>query len=376
MYRLSLEKVLPGMTVGRSIYNANGNLLLRKNIRLTNILIRQLKALQIPSIYIGSEFPDVELHDPPPLIKERTRIHAIKVIQDVFYKCRLANSTRIDIDGMKSTVKLVIESILTSQNALVQAADIRRHDDYTFAHSINVCVLSTMIGALLNYNEKRLYELSLGALLHDIGKTQIPLSILNKPDRLSKEEFEIIQAHAQIGFEMLRHTKSFSVVPLHAAFQHHERYDGSGYPRHLTGTKIHEYARIVAIADVYDALTADRAYKRACTPDIAFHIMTEESPGHFDPEILHLFFEHVAIYPVGTIVKLQAGYYAVVVDVHKGYAATPHVRLISDADKNLIHHPAIINLQISDPKYHIRSVVKEDELVDLFLNAKSSHFRI
>lgn len=359
------------MRVGRNIYNAKGNLLLRKDIILNETLIRQLKQLNIASIYISSEFPNIQIAEPPLIVQEQTRVKGIHIFRNAFHKCRLSNSPNIDIEALKNTVKNIIDNILSSKNTIIHATDIRKHDDYTFAHSVNVCVLSTLIGALLGYNQRMLYELSLGSLLHDIGKTQVPAEILNKPSSLTDEEFELVKAHSEIGFEILRHTQSFSVVPMHAAFQHHEKYDGSGYPRHLAGKEIHEYARIVAIADVYDALTSDRAYKNACAPDIARHIMLHESPGHFDPELLHMFFSHVAAYPIGTIVKLNTDFYAVVIDVQTGKVMHPTVRLLADPEKNLIINPQTIDLSENDINYSIKSTVQDDELVDLLLTPKN-----
>lgn len=371
MFKLSIEKLRPNMRVGQNIYNAKGHLLLGKDIILNNSLILQLKQLNLPSIYISSEFPNIEIAAPPLLLQEQTRVKAIYTLRNAFHKCRLSKSSSVNIDVLTDSVKSIIENILTNKNTIIQATDIRKHDDYTFAHSINVCALSTLIGSLCGYSSKMLYELSLGALLHDVGKTQIPLKILNKPASLTNDEFELVKAHSEIGFELLRHTKSFSVVPMHAAFQHHEKYDGSGYPRRLAGKDIHEYARIVAIADVYDALTSDRAYKKACTPDVARRIMLKESVGHFDPTLINLFFSHVAVYPIGTIVKLNTDFYAVVVDVHEGKVMYPTIRLLADPNKNLIVNSQIIDLSENKISYSIKTIVKDDELVDLMMTPKN-----
>lgn len=373
MYRLAIDTAKPGMKIGQNIYSATGTLLLKKNIELTESLIKQLKQRQITSLYISSNFPYINTPIPPPIIQEKTRLQAIATIKDSFYKCRLAPSAKLNTLVIHSIVNELICNILASKELLVQTTDIRQYDDYTFAHSINVAVLATMIGVLLNYNKKRLFELCWGAMVHDIGKTQIPIAILNKEAPLTKEEFEIIQSHSKIGFDMLRQNSGFSVVPMHVAFQHHEKFDGSGYPRRLTGNDIHEYARIVAIADVYDALTSDRAYKKACSPDIAYHIMTQKSKGHFDEQLLDLFFSNIAIYPIGSIVRLQLGYYGVVVEVHKGFTPQPLIRLIADENKDLFEHPAIIDLRDAEEKYQINYVLKGNELINLFMHAHSEH---
>lgn len=366
MHKISAKNLKPGMKLGQSIHNIEGNLLLIEGTILTDNLIDRLYSLQIPSVYVISNLPDCAVEYPPHIINQKTRTEAIKAVYTTFNKCKLAAS--FDIGAVQSTIQSIIENIISNKHAIIQASDIRNYDDYTFAHSVNVCTLSTMLAILSNYDEVHLKEIALGALLHDIGKTQIPLEILNKPGVLSDEEMELMKTHAWLGFELLRKTQSFSVVPMHIAFQHHEKYDGSGYPRQLANTEIHEYARIVAIADVYDALTSDRAYKKSCTPDIAYKIMTQYSPGHFDEKLLQIFFDNVAIYPVGTLVKLTFGYYAMVIDVQKNFTKSPSLRLIADQNKRPIKHPAIINLKDSHENYQIERVLEEEELLELLFS--------
>lgn len=366
MHKISAKNLKPGMKLGQSIHNIEGSLLLTEGTKLTDKLIDRLKALKIPSVYIVSQLPDDNVEYPQSIIDQKTRTAAIKTVYTTFNKCKLATS--LDIAAIQLTIQSIIENIISNKNTIMQASDIRKYDDYTFAHSVNVCTLSVMLAVLSHFNETHLKEVALGALLHDIGKTQIPLGILNKPGVLSDEELEIMKTHAWLGFELLRRTQGFSVVPMHIAFQHHEKYDGSGYPRQLAGTNIHEYARIVAIADVYDALTSDRPYKKSCTPDIAYKIMTQYSPGHFDRKLLQLFFDNVAIYPVGTLVKLTFGYYATVIDVQKGFTKNPSLRLIADQNKRPIKHSAVINLKESHNDYQIERVLEEEELLELLFN--------
>lgn len=364
MYKLSIENLIPGMKVGQNIYSSDGLLLLAAGALLSEKTIQQLKFLHITGIYIISDLPSFTITYPNEIISAKTRNDSIKHVRASFNKYTLTNS--LDVACIQTIVERIIENMMSNRTILAQTSEIRRHDDYTFAHSVNVCVLSTMLALLSNYGQKKRRELAVGALLHDIGKMQIPLSILNKDGNLTAEEMEIMKEHTTIGFNLLRKSQNFSILSKHVAFQHHEKYDGTGYPRQLAGENIHEYARIVAIADVYDALTSDRPYKKACTPDIAYKIMTQGSPGHFDPDLLSLFFQHVAIYPVGSIVKLKQGSIGIVIEVNQNSIRRPIVRLIANKNLEKIPYTSIVDLNgIKEGGMRIERILSEDELLIL-----------
>ncbi|MDF2565903.1 MAG: phosphodiesterase [Massilibacillus sp.] len=368
MQKISTENLKVGMKIARSIYDADGQLLLSKGMLLTDIYIKRLEALQIPSVYIERNMPHFTIHYPntsmsdDDINSEKIRVSAIKNLSAAFDKCQLTGS--LDTEVIVDTTQVIVNSILNNPCYIVQATDIRKYDDYTFAHSVNVCALSTMLGILCQYTRPQLDELALGALLHDIGKIKISLDILNKPSQLDNNEFEIMKSHSELGFELLRKTTQLSVVPMHVAFEHHEKYDGSGYPRGLVANSIHEYARIVAIADVFDALTSDRPYKEACLPHIAYEIMMEEGEKHFDENLLKIFFDNVAVYPVGTAVQLTTGEYAIVTDIQKGFTLRPILQLIANSKKKLIKATALLDLYKNN-NTSINRVLTEDELTDL-----------
>lgn len=369
MQKISIGNLKTGMKIARSIYDGDGQLLLSKGMLLTAIYIKRLAELQIPSVYIERNIPHFNINYSndkmidEDINNERIRISAIQNLSSAFDKCQLTGS--LDTAVIVDTTQEIVNNILSNPLYLVQATDIRKYDDYTFAHSVNVCTLSTVLGIMCQYTRHQLDELALGALLHDIGKIKISLDILNKPSELDNNEFEIMKTHSEVGFELLRKTTQFSVVPMHVAYQHHEKYDGSGYPRGLVGDNIHEYARIVAIADVFDALTSDRVYKEACLPHIAYEIMMEEGEKHFDKNLLNLFFDNVAIYPLGTAVQLTTGEYAVVTDIQKGFTLKPQLQLIANSNKTLISPTVILDLQKIDTT-SIQRVLSEDELLELF----------
>jgi HD-GYP domain-containing protein (c-di-GMP phosphodiesterase class II) len=199
---------------------------------------------------------------------------------------------------------------------------------------VNVAVLSVMTGISLGYNELKLRDLGVGALLHDLGKVKIDERIYNKPGSLTSEEFDTIKLHTTYGFEMLQSMKSVNILCAHVAFQHHERFDGQGYPRGMKGKEIHDFARIVSLADVYDALTADRPYRRALRPYHAVEYLNSMGGTQFDPDLTKAFVEHIAIYPVGSYVNLNTKQKAIVVSVNKPNKTRPVVRVLTDIDGN------------------------------------------
>lgn len=342
MIHLSSKKLRPGMITGQGIYNSKGSFLLSRGTRLSEQYINRLQKLQISSLMVTSWNENLSLLPPEDILQEKTRIKAISDVCQVFEE--LYTSDHLNIDLLHNTAESIIFDLISNRNNLSQITDVRLHDSYTFSHSVNVAVLTAMIGSFCHYSKQNLIDLTLGALMHDIGKISVPEHILQKPYPLNKEENLIIRKHPEAGFDKLKQAKNFSENVLSIVSQHHERCDGSGYPEHLFGKDIHRFARIVAIADVYDALTSNRPYKRAYRPDVAYKIMTKCSPGEFDPELLSLFFANVAVYPIGTILKTTLGY-GIVKEVEFGYSLTPIVSIFTDTQNNPVGKPTIVNLK-------------------------------
>ena len=180
-------------------------------------------------------------------------------------------------------------------------------DNYTYAHCVNVAVISIILGISLNLSKKNLTYLCIGALIHDIGKSFIPKEILQKPGKLTHEEFEIIKNHPRYGYDFLRKSFNLSSHIKLIVLQHHERFDGLGYPNGIIGNKISYLARIVSIADVYDALTSDRPYKRAMCPSDALEYLMSNAGTLFDHDIINVFCKIIIPFPQGTIVSLSNG---------------------------------------------------------------------
>ena len=342
MIRLKSNQLKVGMVTAQSIFNEKGAPFLVRGTPLTDRYIYRLRQLSVPELHVTSLSADFQLPPPPDVIEERTRVQAVDSVAETFRQAEV--NGQFDMNLMEQCADLLVRDIMTKKKNLVQITDIRLHDSYTFSHSVNVAVLATMLGNLCGYSKSKLQVITLGGLLHDIGKLAVPTPILNKTSSLTADEFKIIRRHPSEGRKILKELNSpnASILAIIAA-QHHEHLDGSGYPNHIRGKSIHPYSRITAIADVYDALTSARSYKRAYKPNVVYQMMMHNSPGHFDMDRLRLFFDNVAIYPVGTVMKTQIGY-AIVKKVVFGHTLAPIVVVFADKNSKLLPKPFGVNL--------------------------------
>ena len=342
MIRLKSNQLKTGMVTAQSIFNEKGAPFLVRGTPLTDRYIYRLRQLSVPELHVTSLSADFQLPPPPDVIEERTRVQAVDSVAETFRQAEV--NGQFDMNLMEQCADLLVRDIMTKKKNLVQITDIRLHDSYTFSHSVNVAVLATMLGNLCGYSKSKLQVITLGGLLHDIGKLAVPTPILNKTSSLTADEFKIIRRHPSEGRKILKELNSpnASILAIIAA-QHHEHIDGSGYPNHIRGKSIHPYSRITAIADVYDALTSARSYKRAYKPNVVYQMMMHNSPGHFDMDRLRLFFDNVAIYPVGTVMKTQIGY-AIVKKVVFGHTLAPIVVVFADKNSKLLPKPFGVNL--------------------------------
>ena len=360
MRRINIEDLKTEMQVGRNILGSEGRILLNSGVVLTDSYIMRLRALGIASVYIKDEFfGEVEV---PEVVSEQTRMETVRIIRDNF--TLLEQGHKINVRMMKNTVNTLIDELLENSHVLLNLTDIRGFDDYTFAHSVNVCILSLMTGITMRYYDAKLRELAMGAILHDIGKIQLDKNLLNKPDDLNHEEYNELKKHAEKGFEILRKYDDISLLSAHIAFQHHERWNGKGYPRRLAGTDIHEYSRIVAVADVYDALLADRPYRPAYTANQAIGILKQMSGTDLDPECTKALIANIAIYPIGTIVELNTGVVGMVVDVNKEMPTRPVVRVVYNRNSERLYHSHEVDLSKMSTIIIIKSL-NDHEIAEL-----------
>lgn len=316
MRLIPIEKVKPGMKIARTIYrDQDGKVLLRPNVILKPSYIQKIKDLNYQYLYImepGDELQEIADLEP---IREETLFRARGLIKKYF--TLLKQNKSIEISDIKSVIGEIVDQIISNPNIVYNIVDIRSHDDYTYAHSVNVCVISVMIGAALNLNRQQLEILGMGAILHDIGKILIDNRILNKPTKLEPEESELVRRHARDGFELLRKKANIKFLVSHIVLQHHEREDGSGYPRGLPGKRIHRFAKIVAVADTYDAMTSNRVYQKEITSLQAIEEIKREASRKFNAGVVEAFLQVVAPFPIGSTIIFENGAKGIVKAVSK-----------------------------------------------------------
>jgi len=260
----------------------------------------------------------------------RVRGEAELLVREFLSNARLGKGP--DAGKVTGTVGRMVDSVFRNQDALASLARLKSFDDYTFGHCVNVCILSIAVGRQMGLEKASLEELGTGAILHDIGKMLVPDKILNKPGKLDDEEFAIMKSHAALGGEMLAGAK-ISETALLVATEHHERYDGGGYYKGLSGDAIHLYARIAAVADVYDAMTSKRVYQNMTVPEEALKKLYLMRGTHFEPRIVEQLIKCLGIYPIGTFVELNTGELAIVRMVNRSHPMQPIIQLLSGRDK-------------------------------------------
>lgn len=350
MRRVGIQYLRPGMQLAQPVISSEGRTLLTKGQLLRDTYIQRLRQLGVLSVYVvDPRFPDLEADD---FINEQTRIQALKTIRVA--TSNLVSGSAADMAAVKDIVDTLISDLAANPRLMINVLDIRTHDDYTFAHSVNVCSFSILVGLSMGLNNQALREMGVGALMHDLGKTLIPHEVLNKPGKLSDEEYDKVKLHAFDGFNILRH-QEIGLLSSHIALQHHERVNGSGYPRGLTQEEIHPYARIAAVADVYDAMASDRIYRPRFLPHDVAQWLVSQGGKQFDLDVVRTFLQRVAFYPIGTMVKLSSGITGVVVDINQPMTTRPIVRVLYDPDNlpvselqevDLVKHPDLSIIQV------------------------------
>lgn len=330
MRQVGVNSLKIGDVLGKTIYSSNGRTLLGQGVKLTPLFIGKLRDMGISIVYIEDQrFNDVVVED---VISEEHRREAMEKIEQCTQAVRLGK----DIDGfpLKNMISKIVEEIMFKKDILVSMMDIRSRDNHTFAHSVNVCVLSTVLGKAMHLDKEKLEILAIGALLHDIGMVHLPTNLLNIPGELTPAELEHMKTHTTLGFEDLRKRKEFSLVVAHIAFQHHEHINGTGYPRQLKEGEIHPLAQIVAIADLYDKLTSDHSELKRVMPHEACEVLMGLADKVFPLEPVRIFLRNIAAYPTGITVRLSTGEIGVVVDQNLSIPTRPVVRVFEDADFN------------------------------------------
>ena len=322
MRYVPMKRLSSGMVVKQDIYSGEGNLILEKEVVLDDEHINTLIELGLPGIYVNDGFAeDIPIEQ---IIRPEIRAEALKLVHEIFAADIENPPYQEDIEKV---VLDIVREVTENKNVMCNLLDMKTYDDYTYFHCVNVAVLSAVIGISSNLSEKDVISLTTAAILHDVGKRFVEREVLNARRRLTEEERRLIIQHPKLGYEFLRDHYEFSSYIYTSVLQHHEWYNGEGYPLRRSGSEIPLYARIIKIADVYDAFTSKLPYREPKSPSEAAEYLMNSSGGEFDPELLETFMKKISVYPVGCEVTLSDGRRAIVVENFEDAILRPKVKL-------------------------------------------------
>ena len=285
-----------------------------------------------------------------PLHKELDHARALlaegkTAITSMFNEVRMGNA--IKISEAEPLVDEISLSIARNPEAFLNLARLKNVDDYTYLHSVAVCGLMIALGKTLGMSGRDLKDVGIAGLMHDVGKALIPNEVLNKPGKLTDEEFEVVKGHPRKGWEVLNVAEGANAIALDVCLHHHERVDGKGYPERLSGDNLTLFARMGAVCDVYDALTSNRCYKAGWEPAETIRKMAEWREGHFDEKVFHAFVKTIGIYPSGSLVRLKSGSLAIVLEQRSKSLLTPVVKVFFSTKSNAPIMPEMLDLSRS-----------------------------
>ncbi len=326
MRKIGVSYLKPEMLLARSIYNTDGRVLLRAGVSLNTNYIKRLKEIGILSVFVRDEL-SADINEIPEMVSEETRLQTKKAIREIY--TLLEKKQGFDTRKVELTVGDLLDEILHNSDVMLGVLDMSISDDQVYVHSVNVGIMSIAMGMSLGYDRSKLKELGIGALLHDVGKTQLSRDALIRSLSYPHDDDLEVERHAQHGFDILRKYYGVSLLSAHVAFQHHERWDGGGYPRGLKEGGIHEYARIVAAANLYDQLTCRLSNEEMAvsTPDVLVQ-MQMLAGMEIDPGLVEVLASNLAMFQIGSVVQLNDSSLALIVEINRIAPDRPLIRVL------------------------------------------------
>jgi len=300
-----------------------------------------------------------EIPPEPPIVQEKASFtdemkRASKIVAkgkeavvSMFQEARMGKA--IEAEAAAPLVEEISNSVMRNPGALISLARLKTADDYTFMHSVAVCALMIALARQLDLDEQQVREAGMAGLLHDLGKAMIPPEVLNKPGKLTDEEFDLVKTHPAEGHKLLLEGRGVSDMVRDVCLHHHEKIDGSGYPKGLNGDTMSLYAKMGAVCDVYDAVTSNRPYKAGWDPAESIKRMAEWT-GHFDPGVFQAFVKSLGIYPIGSVVKLASGKLGVVIEQGEQSLLKPKIKVFFSTKSQAYIKPEIVDLARSPEK--------------------------
>ncbi|MBU3695627.1 HD-GYP domain-containing protein [Dechloromonas sp.] len=338
------------------------DLVLVRECPITEVWIDISKGLDVdagsPAAGVNAEIVE-KLPEPPSAkiektsfnneVKRASRIVAKgkEAVVSMFQEARMGKA--IEAEAAAPLVEEISNSVMRNPGALISLARLKSADDYTYMHSVAVCALMIALARQLGLDEQQTRDAGMAGLLHDLGKAMIPLDVLNKPGRLTDTEFALVKTHPEEGHKLLLEGKGVSDVTKDVCLHHHEKVDGSGYPKGLNSETMSLFAKMGAVCDVYDAITSNRPYKAGWDPAESIKRMAEWK-GHFDPTVFQAFVKSLGIYPIGSLVRLESGKLGVVIEQGEQSLLKPKVKVFFSTKAQAYIKPETIDLAHSPEK--------------------------
>jgi len=341
---ISLHCIQPKAILAKPILGPAGQILLNAGVAMEPNYLHRLAELGIPGAYVHDPLSEgVEVIN---AISDELRMHAIKNISNTYSKAE-EGKAQSQASGyeMRNIAENIVEEVINHGDTMLNLFDMKVYDSYTFFHCVNVTVLSVIIGLGMNFPKNKLINLAHAALLHDLGKVFIPPEIINKPGKLTDDEFEIVKRHPQEGYDYIKEMFANSITESIAVgvLDHHERVNGSGYPSGKNEREICDIGRAIAIADVYDAFISDRPYRKGTYSVAAMEYIMGGGGTYFDYSMVQVFSRKVALFPVGTCVLLSNNTSALVLENYEGFTHRPRIKVFRKDSEDI--DPYEINLK-------------------------------
>lgn len=342
MRLVPFDNIREGMIVGQNMYGLNGEILARQGNELKDNYIKRLSQYNIPYMYIIDKYSeDIEVQC---TVSSSVKNEAVQNLKKLYNAILNERGTYHDLmQNCLESIDKIVDDIIAEKVNLYDIFDIKLLENYKYQHPIAVTIISVIIGKTLSLNALELYRLGVGAFFHDVGQMFVPKDVLNKKDSYTDSDFALMRKHPEDGYRFAKDKFYLPMKSYLAILQHHERFDGSGYPHKKEGQSISLYGRIVAIADVFDALSSEKTYRPALNPSKAFKTVIEDSGKAFDPDLIRIFAQKVSPYPVGYTLSLADDKIAIVVKNYEGKPFNPTVRVIKENNK-LLDKPYTIDL--------------------------------